>query len=65
MSISFPSVTSIMSWAKSAVMYLGGDPKTPFILKDNLYHYFSYQDDGGIYKLFATSERDLNRLEKK
>lgn len=64
MSISFPSITSIMSWAKSTVMYLGGDPKTPFILKDNLYHYFS-QDEGGTYKLFATSERDLNRLEKK
>jgi len=54
-----------MSWAKSTVQYLGGDPQTPFILKDNLYHYFSFQDEGGTYKLFATSERDLNRLEKK
>jgi len=53
-----------MSWAKATVQYLGGDPRTPFILKDNLYHYFS-QDERGTYKLFATSERDLNRLEKK
>lgn len=65
MSISFPSVTSIMSWAKSTVQYLGGDPKTPFVLNGNMYYYFSFQDEGGTYKLFATSERDLNRLEKK
>lgn len=64
MSTTFTSVTQIMSWAKATVQYLGGDPRTPFILKDNLYHYFS-QDERGTYKLFATSERDLNRLEKK
>lgn len=64
MSISFPSITSIMSWAKATVMYLGGDPKAPYVLKDNLYHYFS-QDVGGDYLLFCTSERDLNHEEKK
>ena len=59
----FSSVTQIMSWAKATVQYLSGDPNTPYILKDNLYHYFS--QDAGQYKLFCTSTRDLNHLEKK
>ena len=56
--VSFQSVTSISGWAKSSIRYLGGAPEAPYVLKGNLYHYFSYRD--GIYTLFATSERDLN-----
>lgn len=61
--MTFTSITSIMAWAKATVQYLGGDPKTPYVLKGNMYQYFSY--DEGQYKLFCTSERDLNYLEKK
>lgn len=61
--ITFPSVTSISGWAKSTIQYLEGSEKLPFVLKGNLYHYFSLRD--GQYYLFCTSLQDLNRLERK
>jgi len=61
--VPFQSITSIIAWAKASVQYLAGDPNIPYVLKDGVYQYFSF--NGEKYQLFATSERDLNHLEKK
>lgn len=61
----FTSITQIISWAKAAVQYLGGDPKTPYVLKNNIYQYFSFNAEEKQYILFCTSERDLNHEENK
>lgn len=59
---SFPSITSIISWAKSGIRYLGGSEKSPYVYKDGLYQYFTFTD--GSYYLFATSIKDLQEQEK-
>ena len=61
--MTFYSISSIVYWAKSQVNYLGGSDLAPYVLKENLYHYFSFVD--GQYVLFCTTERDLNYLEAK
>lgn len=55
--ITFPSITSIIAWAKSGIRYLDGEEKLPYVLKDGLYNYFTFTD--GAYYLFATSVKDL------
>ena len=55
--VSFQSITSINSWSKSIVRYLGGDEKSPYTLRGGLYQYFTLTD--GQYVLFATSIKDL------
>lgn len=57
MSISFPSVTSIMSWAKSTVMYLGGDDCLPYVQVGSLFYYFTRTDKN--YILSMTSLQDI------
>ena len=58
MNITFASITGILAWVGgNHVKYLGNDEKLPYVLKGNLYHYFSYT--GKQYKLSMTSERDL------
>ena len=61
--MTFPSITSIIAWARSQVHYLEGSELSPYVLKGNMYHYFSL--GGGQYTLFCTTERDLNYMEKK
>jgi len=55
--VSLPSVTSISAWARNRVRYLGGSELLPYVLKDDMYYYFSLVD--GEYVLFCTTIRDL------
>lgn len=57
-SISFASITGIMAWVGgNHVMFLDGDEKLPYCLKNGMYNYFGY--DGKQYNLIMKSDRDL------
>lgn len=60
--VSFPSITSISAWAKRQVSYLGGDETLPYVLKDGLYNYFTF--DGTNYVMQMTSKLDLQENRK-
>lgn len=60
--ISFGSISGIIAWTgRNQIQYVGGSEKLPYVLKDKLYHYFTF--NGSQYVLSMTSERDLQEVQ--
>jgi hypothetical protein len=58
---SLPTIQQIIAWANGgSLMFLGGRPEMPYILKGRIYHYFKLHQDQ--YNLLMTSEKDLGVL---
>lgn len=57
----YPSVGSIMTWAKAQeVNYLQGNMTLPYVKKDNMFYYFGKRENG--YSLLMSSIRDLEEM---
>lgn len=57
--MTYPSITSIIKYGDwSTIAYVDGDNNLPYTMKDNVYQYFTRQENGD-YVLAMTSSRDL------
>lgn len=59
--VSFTSITGILNWAEGvqSARYLSTDYSMPYVLKNGLWNYFTWNEQEKKYYLSMTSERDL------
>lgn len=59
--VSFTSVTGILNWADGvqSARYLSTDYSMPYVTKNNLYHYFAWNEQEKKFYLVMSSEHDL------